>query len=176
MKCATKAYLGAAETPAGPLAFAVNEVGEVVYAQFREGTYPVSMEKDLEKRGYTLETDVAMTEGFAQEAREYTAGERRRFETPVAPVGTEWQLGVWGFLVGIPFGETRTYSELAKMVGRPGAARAVGQANATNRIPLLVPCHRVVGADGALIGFAGGSRLKERLLAHEREVSRRGVK
>ncbi len=70
----------------------------------------------------------------------------------------------------IPFGETRSYGEIAAMVGRPGAARAVGRANSTNRLALVVPCHRVIGADGTPTGFAGGIHLKTRLLAHERRV------
>ena len=72
-----------------------------------------------------------------------------------------------GALTQIPYGETRTYAQVATMVGRPGAARAVGRANATNRLPLVVPCHRVVGANGSLTGFAGGTHIKERLLTHE---------
>jgi O-6-methylguanine DNA methyltransferase len=77
---------------------------------------------------------------------------------------------VWGALTRIPFGETRSYAEVAAMVGSPGAARAVGRANATNRLPLVVPCHRVIAADGTLGGFNGGLHLKERLLEHEKRV------
>jgi methylated-DNA-[protein]-cysteine S-methyltransferase len=89
---------------------------------------------------------------------------------PLALVGSEWQKAVWLELTRIPYGETRSYGEIADRLGSPGAARAVGRANATNRLPLVVPCHRVIAADGTLGGFNGGLHLKERLLAHERRV------
>ena len=95
---------------------------------------------------------------------------RRTFEVPFVLTGSEWQKAVWRALTQIPFGETRSYAEVAEMVGRPKAARAVGKANATNRLPVVVPCHRVIGADGSLTGFAGGLHLKTRLLEHEARV------
>ena len=98
---------------------------------------------------------------------EYAAGTRRTFDVPFVLTGSEWQKAVWRALTHIPFGETRSYAEVAEMVGRPKAARAVGKANATNRLPLVVPCHRVIGASGSLTGFAGGLHLKTRLLEHE---------
>jgi methylated-DNA-[protein]-cysteine S-methyltransferase len=88
--------------------------------------------------------------------------------------GSEWQKAVWRALTRIPFGETRSYAEVAAMVGRKGAARAVGRANATNRLPVVVPCHRVIGTDGSLTGFAGGTHLKTRLLEHEARVLANG--
>lgn len=97
---------------------------------------------------------------------EYADGSRRAFDLPLDLCGSEFELGVWAALQDIPFGETRTYGELARAVGDAGAARAVGGANGRNPLPVVVPCHRVVAADG-LGGFSGGAGIKERLLAHE---------
>lgn len=97
----------------------------------------------------------------------YCAGERQAFDIECAAEGTEFQHTVWKALMAIPFGETRSYGEIAAAIGRPGAARAVGMANANNPIALIVPCHRVIGADGSLTGYGGGLNLKKALLAHE---------
>jgi methylated-DNA-[protein]-cysteine S-methyltransferase len=101
---------------------------------------------------------------------EYFAGTRRKFDLPLDLVGTEFQLSVWDALQRIPFGETRTYSRLAATIGRPSAVRAVGAANGKNPISIVVPCHRVIGADGSLTGFAGGLEVKRFLLEHERGI------
>ena len=90
--------------------------------------------------------------------------------------GTEFQRLVWGELERIPFGQTRSYGEIAEAIGRPPAARAVGAATGRNPAPILVPCHRVVGASGALTGFAGGMEAKRALLTHEAEVAGSGCK
>ena len=103
------------------------------------------------------------------EVQEFFAGKRDHFDVRLAPRGTAFQQRVWKELQRIPFGQTRSYAQLAAAVGRPGAARAVGRANATNPICVLVPCHRVVGAHGSLTGFAFGTDLKRRLLELERE-------
>lgn len=107
---------------------------------------------------------VAWLERALRELDEYFRGERRRFGVALDLRGSEFQRLVWGALVRIPFGETRTYGAVAERIGRPGAARAVGAAAARNPAPVLVPCHRVVGADGALTGFAGGIATKRALL------------
>ncbi len=99
---------------------------------------------------------------------EYFSGRRRMFDLPVRPVGTAFQQSVWQELLTIPFGETRSYAEIARRVGNPTAARAVGAANGRNPISIVIPCHRVVGANGGLTGFAGGIEVKRRLLALER--------
>ncbi len=110
-----------------------------------------------------------------RELGEYFAGRRTRFETPLAPGairgGTEFQLEVWNALLAIPFGETRSYGEVARAIGRPRAVRAVGAANALNPISIFVPCHRVVGGAGALTGYAGGLEAKRKLLELEAEKS-----
>jgi methylated-DNA-[protein]-cysteine S-methyltransferase len=100
--------------------------------------------------------------------REYFAGERRAFDLPLSMAGTPFQQSVWKGLLEIPFGVTWSYAELARRVGRPGASRAVGAANGRNPIGIVVPCHRVIGADGTLTGYGGGVDRKEWLLRHER--------
>ncbi len=101
------------------------------------------------------------------ELSEYFAGRRRMFDLPLAPRGTAFQRAVWSALVTIPFGTTISYAELARRAGRPGAARAAGAANGKNPLSIVLPCHRVVGAGGALTGYAGGLANKRLLLEHE---------
>lgn len=95
---------------------------------------------------------------------EYFAGERRDFVLPLAPSGTAFERGVWRALVAIPYGETRSYAEVAMAIGRPTACRAVGRANGSNPIAVVIPCHRVIGSDGSLTGYGGGLDLKRLLL------------
>lgn len=99
---------------------------------------------------------------------EYFAGRRRDFDLPLAPVGSAFQRAVWAALTAIPHGETRSYGDIARAIGRPTASRAVGAANGRNPLSIVVPCHRVIGASGKLTGFAGGLAAKQQLLAHER--------
>ena len=103
----------------------------------------------------------------AAQLAEYFAGARRDFDVPLAPRGTEFQARVWRELTHIPYGETRSYGELARALGRPSASRAVGAANGKNPISILVPCHRVIAGSGALTGYAGGLEAKRCLLAQE---------
>jgi methylated-DNA-[protein]-cysteine S-methyltransferase len=98
---------------------------------------------------------------------EYFAGKRRQFDLPLAPRGTEFQRRVWRALREIPYGQTVSYGELARRIGKPNASRAVGLANGANPLPIIVPCHRVIGADGSLTGFGGGLPIKRTLLALE---------
>ena len=102
---------------------------------------------------------------------EYFAGKRRDFDLPLAAGGTPFQQRVWDALRRIPYGETISYGELARRIGKPTASRAVGAANGRNPIAIVVPCHRVIGADGTLIGYGGGLPVKEALLALERRIA-----
>ncbi|UZI27551.1 methylated-DNA--[protein]-cysteine S-methyltransferase [Streptomyces sp. VB1] len=102
-----------------------------------------------------------------QQLTEYFAGERTTFDLPLNLAGTPFQRTVWAELLKIPYGETRTYGELAEGLGKPGASRAVGLANGKNPVGIIVPCHRVIGASGSLTGYGGGLDRKQRLLAFE---------
>jgi len=102
-----------------------------------------------------------------RQLREYFEGRRKEFDLPLAPEGTPFQKTVWRHLCDIPYGETISYGELARRTGNPKASRAVGAANGANPIPVVIPCHRVIGANGKLTGFGGGLPVKEKLLALE---------
>ena len=105
-----------------------------------------------------------------QELAEYFSGVRRAFTVPLAPHGTEFQRRVWGELCRIPYGETAAYVDIAARIGKPSACRAVGNANNRNPLPVFIPCHRVVGKNGALTGYAGGLTVKEALLRLEGSI------
>ena len=165
------AYLDTVDSPAGPLAFAVDEAGALVRTQFVRGRYALSIEQELQRAGYQLEQDPARTARAREQLLEYHHGERRIFDLPLALGGTDWQRRVWVALGDIPFGQTLSYGALAARLGRPQAARAVGHANGSNPLPLVVPCHRLIGANGSLTGYGGGLDIKERLLAHEARFS-----
>lgn len=111
-----------------------------------------------------------LLEQAAAELAEYFAGIRRTFTLPLSPAGTAFQRAVWQALETIPYGETVSYRDIALRIGNPKACRAVGMANNRNPIPILIPCHRVVGADGSLTGYAGGLDAKEQLLKLEKSL------
>ena len=108
-----------------------------------------------------------------RQLREYFDGSRREFDLPLHMIGTAFQLRCWQALTAIPYGETISYGEQARRIGQPKATRAVGGANHRNRICIIVPCHRVIGADGSLTGYGGGLDVKRWLLAHEQNVIHR---
>lgn len=103
----------------------------------------------------------------ARELQAYFAGQLRTFTVPLQPVGTTFQLSVWQQLQAIPWGETCSYGDIARALGQPGASRAVGMANNRNPLPIIIPCHRVIGSAGQLVGFGGGLPIKQQLLALE---------
>jgi len=117
------------------------------------------------------ENGFAPNRAAAAQILEYLEGKRTAFDLALDPRGTEFQRAVWQALLAIPYGETRSYSEVARSVGRPDAVRAVGAANGANPLAIVVPCHRVIAADGSLGGYGGGLELKARLLAMERSRS-----
>lgn len=112
------------------------------------------------------ETELIRDAGF--QLQSYLKGELKEFTLPFAPDGTVFMHGVWQALLDIPYGETRSYKEIAQSVGSPKAARAVGLANNRNPLPIFIPCHRVIGANGKLVGYRGGLKMKERLLELEK--------
>lgn len=113
-------------------------------------------------------SDAAPFAAVIRQLDEYFAGDRTRFDLPLAPCGTAFQRNVWDLLLEIPHGQTISYRELARRVGNPAACRAVGAANGRNPLPVVIPCHRVVGSDGRLTGYAGGLAAKEALLSLEK--------
>ncbi|MDD4797330.1 MAG: methylated-DNA--[protein]-cysteine S-methyltransferase [Eubacteriales bacterium] len=114
------------------------------------------------------DTQTALLDLAARQLDEYFDGRRQDFDLPLAPAGTAFQQQVWQALCLIPYGQTRTYGQIAAQLGRPQAARAVGQANHNNPLPIFIPCDRVVGADGSLTGYGGGLGIKTALLQLER--------
>jgi methylated-DNA-[protein]-cysteine S-methyltransferase len=126
----------------------------------------------MEKRGPQTDAlpgeNITVLQLAARQLAEYFAGARRDFDLPVAPQGTMFQRKVWDELQGIPRGATLSYGELAKRIQQPSASRAVGLANGRNPVSIVIPCHRVIGADGSLTGYGGGLERKQWLLQHER--------
>jgi len=145
------------DTPIGPMAAVVDEAGALAALLFPHQPPPAGVSWDDERCA-----------PVAAQLAEYFRGERRGFDLPLAPPGTEFQRAVWAELARIPYGATASYREVAERVGRPGASRAVGRANATNPIPIIVPCHRVIGSNGSPTGYAGGLDAKRILLDLER--------
>lgn len=125
-------------------------------------------DRDRDEVAATATRDDEALAAASDQLRRYFAGELRDFDLPLAAAGTPFQHEVWDALRAIPYGTTTSYGELARQLDRPGAARAVGLANGRNPIAIVVPCHRVVGADGTLTGYAGGLERKRRLLELER--------
>jgi len=160
-------YTTTVESPCGPLLCVVDEAGAVVRIEFVKGRESQRITEWLRTAGAEIVEDASRTAEVRRQLAEYFAGERREFDLRLAPEGTPFERAVWAELARIPFGETRSYGEIARTLGRPDAARAVGRANGANPIPIVVPCHRVIGADGSLTGFGGGLDVKARLLELE---------
>jgi O-6-methylguanine DNA methyltransferase len=155
------------ETPVGALRIASTARG-LAYVEL-----PHASGRGLEgwlrhRPGARTEPGFAPNRTAAVQLVEYFEGKRTAFELPLDLAGTEFQLEVWRALLAIPYGETRSYADVARAVGRPRAVRAVGAANGANPIAVVVPCHRVIAADGSLGGYGGGLGLKAKLLAMER--------
>ena len=129
---------------------------------------PLPLDALEEKLKTRIVPDDQQNEVAVSQIHAYLRGKLRRFTVPLDLRGTEFQLAVWEAIASIPYGQTTTYGRLAASVARPKATRAVGQATGANPVPILIPCHRVIGSSGGLVGFHGGLPLKERLLGIER--------
>jgi methylated-DNA-[protein]-cysteine S-methyltransferase len=149
------------KSPVGELKLIATEKGLAAVLWENDNPHRVPLSPLQEDAGNAVLTETE------RQLTEYFAGKREVFELPLDAAGTDFQKSVWKLLLQIPFGETRTYGELAKALGRPGASRAVGLANGRNPISIIAPCHRVIGSNGKLTGFAGGLDCKEWLLRHE---------
>jgi methylated-DNA-[protein]-cysteine S-methyltransferase len=151
------------DTSIGTLTLAA-DAGGLRHIEFPNNRHP------MDREGWVpgARDDVAAILRMAREQlSEYFSGHRRGFDLPLAPQGTAFQLEVWDTLATIPYGATWSYRDLARAIGKPDAMRAVGAANGRNPLPIVLPCHRVIGADGSLTGFGGGLPIKEALLRLE---------
>ena len=147
------------DSPVGTLTVAVTDAG-LHAIEFPENRHP-------QRRIGWVQRDHPLLGQARRQLQEYFAGQRRAFELPLAPQGTPFQRQVWLALAAIPYGRTESYAQLAARVDRPAAMRAVGAANGRNPLPIVLPCHRVIGADGSLTGFGGGLPTKRFLLQLE---------
>ena len=147
------------DSPVGPLVLAGDETALTLIG-FTTGPKASSIDPDWV-------CEPTAFEAVRTQLKEYFAGQRQVFDLTLRPEGTEFQRAVWQALTRIPYGETCSYGEIATAIGRPKAVRAVGAANGRNPLPIVVPCHRVIGSNGSLTGFGGGLENKEWLLALE---------
>jgi methylated-DNA-[protein]-cysteine S-methyltransferase len=167
------------ESPVGPLLLTADGAGlrRIVFLSgiraARPAAHPERPDLPSPPEGQRIspEGSKILSETIRQ-LRAYFSGALEIFSLPLAPEGTPFQLEVWHRLCDIPFGETMSYGELARLIQRPRASRAVGLANGSNPIPLVIPCHRVIGSNGKLTGYGGGLPIKEKLLALERRQLR----
>ena len=159
-------------SPIGALSVAADQTG-VRHILFAQNRYDA-----VGRACWVHDPDAALVREAREQLLDYLHGGRRQFDLPLAPAGTPFQLQVWHTLAQIPFGRTWSYAQLAQAVGRPAASRAVGAANGRNPLPIVLPCHRVIGANGALTGFGGGLPTKQALLQLEgwspRQLARAG--
>lgn len=147
------------DSPVGLLTLAADRQG-LRHIRFVSERHPIRRDSDWIR-------DPAALREAREQLLAYFAGERRQFELPLHPIGTSFQLKVWNALAEIPFGATASYGDVARRIGEPSAVRAVGAANGRNPLPIVLPCHRVIGSDGSLTGFGGGLPIKRFLLEHE---------
>jgi methylated-DNA-[protein]-cysteine S-methyltransferase len=161
-------HVMSAPAPLGLIFLAVTERG-LRYVEFmdRKSIKRVIASHEADAPGATWEASLLTLKPVVDQFEAYFCGARTRFEIPLDPVGSEFQRATWNALRAIPYGETRTYGDIARAIGQPRAARAIGLANHDNPIAIIVPCHRVIGADGSLTGYGGGLPRKRWLLRHE---------
>ena len=150
-------YFSVIESPVGQLLIVVDDEGRVVRCSFGDDVADDYVRDDARCREVVVQLN------------EYFERRRDRFELDLAPEGTDFQRRVWSALCEIPYGETTSYLHVAQKIGNPKAVRAVGRANGANPIAIIVPCHRVIGSSGSLVGYGGGMDVKEKLLALEQK-------
>jgi methylated-DNA-[protein]-cysteine S-methyltransferase len=153
------------DSPVEPLLLAADQRG-LKLIEFHTPRHPMS------RLAEWSEGDNAVLQATRAQLGEYFSGTRKHFDLPLAPQGTPFQQEVWHTLATIPYGQTISYAQLAQRVGKPTAMRAVGAANGRNPLPIVLPCHRVIGADGSLTGFGGGLPTKQFLLELEGALAR----
>ncbi|MBS0398390.1 MAG: methylated-DNA--[protein]-cysteine S-methyltransferase [Proteobacteria bacterium] len=151
----------AIDTPVGSLTLVAGDAGLAAVLWENDDPDRVPLGRLLRNAGHPV------IEAASAQLREYFNGRRRSFDLPLDPAGTPFQKQVWHALRTIPYGQTRSYAQIARQIGRPSAARAVGAANGRNPLSIIVPCHRVIGSSGKLTGFAGGLKVKAQLLTLE---------
>ncbi|MFN8706770.1 MAG: methylated-DNA--[protein]-cysteine S-methyltransferase [Planctomyces sp.] len=158
-------YTILSETPVGPLTIAADDVGLRYLLFSTDSTVENSelVKPDWERCDRSLRDVVT-------QLRAYLRGSLKQFGIPLAPEGTEFQQRVWAALRDVPYGETRTYGEIAAAIGQPTASRAVGMANGRNPVSIVIPCHRIIGSSGRLVGYGGGLDRKSTLLRLERSI------
>ena len=151
------------ETGLGPILAAADDEG-IRYISFQNGSHSMTIPEEWTR-------DEQCLKPVFDQIHAYLRGELIQFDLPLAPMGTRFQKSVWTALLEIPYGKTASYRDIAVAIGNPRACRAVGGANGKNPIPLIIPCHRVIGADGKLVGYGSGLPIKEKLLALEAKHS-----
>ena len=148
----------------------LTDLGRLYIVQEEDAIVQVGILQPGQSLAYPQE-ETPLIQTARQQLEEYFAGKRRRFTLPLAPKGTAFAQKVWRALQDIPYGETRSYLQIAQAVGNPRACRAVGMANHRNPIMVIIPCHRVIGSDGSLTGYAGGLEMKRYLLQLEKDTA-----
>ncbi len=168
-------------SPVGPLFLAASTLGLVALEfdarlpgqqTIRPNPRDLQSEAKAAKEALSVEESPDTLRPYVQQLEEYFAGERREFSFPLDLRGTDFQLACWRALLAIPYGETRSYGDIARAVGRPQGFRAVGMANNRNPLAIVVPCHRVIASDGTLCGYGGGLEVKRKLLELEGALTR----
>ncbi|HEY0139362.1 MAG TPA: methylated-DNA--[protein]-cysteine S-methyltransferase [Thermoanaerobaculia bacterium] len=171
-------YAAILDSPIGPLTVVVDDAGRLTRIEFEKRFLGVprsssgSSATDPRNSEEPEELNVARCAHVITQLNEYFNGKRTTFDVTLELRGTEFQKAVWNELLNVPYGATISYGELARRIGRPDAVRAVGSANGANPVPIIVPCHRIIGANGTLTGYGGGLPRKQQLLALEARESR----
>lgn len=150
------------DSPIGPLLLAIQD-GQLTQIEFSQPKHPLPLDPRSQPATEPFQAAI-------EQLGEFFRGQRRAFDLPLLIAGTDFQRRVWQQLCEIPYGQTISYGELARRIGNPKAVRAVGLANGRNRLPIVIPCHRVIGANGQLVGFGGGLTIKSQLLQLERQT------